>query len=606
LAIRPRLRNLPIIPLPSGFATARSPYSTGKFTNLLNWWPSPTDVGAIEVVPGYSKVNATALSASKTVVSLGFGENSSLARKRFVVFDGTVSILTTAGVSSNIKTGLTSGKQMGIATYDDNVFFFNGVDAPFKYDFSSDTTGAVSAMGLTQPSVGSSTSALTGSGGNVKGNVKYYVSYVSTTTEGALSDSFGAIDAGDGNKIALATLPTGGGGVTARRLYRTSFDGEVPLYLSTIEDNTTTTFTDNVHDRDLGAPAKMRGYPPQSTWKFPIVHFNRLWAGDEDSLYFSDLGEPESWFATNRMRIWQNDGDHITGLDRDSEGIFIFKEQHLYKAVGKDPEAEIFTIIELTPSDANTRSLGTPSHWSKVATEFGIIFYSQLGFYLIRSGTQVINISQDIQDELRADMTVGSEDKIVCTYLPELKLFLASVPTSSSTTNNRTYGYLVDRRAWFKMDVGFSALQIIESGADAAGPGALAIWGGKPATNAFVYKLFDSSTNTFDGTAISSVATLPVIMGSFPGGVSRFLSFDVIGEAQTGTISIEYLLDRQSSGTTVSFSTANTGFGSYQKTVNIGQQARELEVSFKTSADQTPSKVYGLTVQTQNMGRKSV
>lgn len=57
----------------------------------------------------------------------------------------------------------------------------------------------------------------------------------------------------ENTKVRLTAIPTGSSNVTARNIYRTAVNGSAYLFLATISDNTTTTYTDNIADGALGA-----------------------------------------------------------------------------------------------------------------------------------------------------------------------------------------------------------------------------------------------------------------------------------------------------------------------------------------------------------------
>ena len=71
------------------------------------------------------------------------------------------------------------------------------------------------------------------------------------------------------NQVALANLPIGGAGVTARKVYRTAAGAALVQFLTTIADNTTTTATDAASDATLGAPAPDRRYLRPATTARP-------------------------------------------------------------------------------------------------------------------------------------------------------------------------------------------------------------------------------------------------------------------------------------------------------------------------------------------------
>lgn len=58
-----------------------------------------------------------------------------------------------------------------------------------------------------------------------------------------------------GGGVVTITVPVGGATVTARKIYRTEAGGSVWKFLGTIDDNTTTSYTDNKADSDLGENA---------------------------------------------------------------------------------------------------------------------------------------------------------------------------------------------------------------------------------------------------------------------------------------------------------------------------------------------------------------
>lgn len=96
--------------------------------------------------------------------------------------------------------------------------------------------------------------------GNVEdGDHSYYVSYVVNGVETGATGPSNVVTVADktsDGKVSVASIPIGGAGTTARKLYRTvAGDTGSPLYLATISDNVTTTYTDNTADGSLGVAA---------------------------------------------------------------------------------------------------------------------------------------------------------------------------------------------------------------------------------------------------------------------------------------------------------------------------------------------------------------
>ena len=121
---------------------------------------------------------------------------------------------------------------------------------------STDATDMSFAPGGTGPNA-ACTAAL-GAGGNVDaGTHSYVVTFVTAlgeTLAGAASNSVTAVP----STVNLTAIPTGGTGVTARNVYRSKAGNDVTgpwLLLTAINDDTTTTYTDNTADAALGTTA---------------------------------------------------------------------------------------------------------------------------------------------------------------------------------------------------------------------------------------------------------------------------------------------------------------------------------------------------------------
>lgn len=111
-----------------------------------------------------------------------------------------------------------------------------------------------------EPAPDAPVGALAGAGaGNVdNGAHRYRVTFVTASGEtegGTISEPVVVADKTADGRVALTGIPTGGGLVTARKLYRTAAGGAAYLLLATIADNSTTAYTDNIADSGLGGEA---------------------------------------------------------------------------------------------------------------------------------------------------------------------------------------------------------------------------------------------------------------------------------------------------------------------------------------------------------------
>lgn len=125
---------------------------------------------------------------------------------------------------------------------------------PFPNSFYNDPTGSVNIIyaSTTLAAPGAPTVA-SGAAGTPNGTYRCQVTFVN-----AGGETIGGTEATvtvTNQQIAWSAIPTGPTSTTARKLYRTAAGGAAGTekLVTTISDNTTTTFTDNVADGSLGA-----------------------------------------------------------------------------------------------------------------------------------------------------------------------------------------------------------------------------------------------------------------------------------------------------------------------------------------------------------------
>lgn len=124
-----------------------------------------------------------------------------------------------------------------------------------------------------EKAAGAPTGALAGAGvGNVDNGLHLYrVTFVTAEGQTNAATSSGSVTVVDktlDGKVSLSSIPTGSVFVTARKVYRTVAGGSVFKLLTTISDNSTTTFTDNVADASLTTTA-----PTNNTTANPILSY---------------------------------------------------------------------------------------------------------------------------------------------------------------------------------------------------------------------------------------------------------------------------------------------------------------------------------------------
>ena len=101
--------------------------------------------------------------------------------------------------------------------------------------------------------------------GNLTGNYQYAVAFITGYWNGPMgSGTFlaqgntgggtaSAVVSPSAEQVNVSSIPVGPTGVYERSIYRTKANGSTFYFLTTLTDNTTTSFTDNIPDTDLGA-----------------------------------------------------------------------------------------------------------------------------------------------------------------------------------------------------------------------------------------------------------------------------------------------------------------------------------------------------------------
>ncbi len=141
-----------------------------------------------------------------------------------------------------------------------------------------------------------------------------------------------AVAGGNNGKVTLTSIPVSSDAqVTGRKIYRTTQDGAKFYWLTTISDNTTTTFVDNTSDTLLGDEVEL-GHEVLPNGKFAAWWDNRLWVSGDNIVYYSEIDNPEQFDATYRyVKIRDGkQGDEITQLVEYKDNLYVFKRYSVH------------------------------------------------------------------------------------------------------------------------------------------------------------------------------------------------------------------------------------------------------------------------------------
>lgn len=304
------------------------------------------DAGSVATREGFQKLNTVAM-GSFACNGL-FTRKTNQGNQSMLAFYGGVGYVlgtTTFITIGSAQSVFTNGVDVMAAQYENYIFLGNGLATPYKYNEAFTRHGIPAATGVV--------TASTGAAGVLSGVYSYKITYVnSALVEGDPGDATASITVAGPAQINLASIPVApqSFGVNARRVYRTVTSGAVYKLVTTLNNNTATTYIDNTADASLGADAPSdNGEPPN--YSIIVYHRDRLFVNDPDNpnfVLYSDLTNPYVFPALNFFRV----GDNSTDIVR---GISVY-DNHLI--VTGD---ETITLIYMPTTD--------PADWSQLTTK---------------------------------------------------------------------------------------------------------------------------------------------------------------------------------------------------------------------------------------------
>lgn len=340
------------------------------------------------------------------------------------------------GAMTSIRENLTEGKRTSFVTYSGLSICSNGYDDIYCYDGSTDnvTWELGSCKGVVGTGTGITATAIT---------------YQVTIDEdayvcGAISNTLAATN----KSIDLSHIPLGPIGTVDRKIYRkdSGTGGEYKL-VTTISNNTATTFTDTVASGDLtdSLPVVTDDMPKGACL---IVHRERLFITRDPShpnrIYYSNPYLPHYIQQTTNldyMDIFPDDGDEIMGIPILLGAMICIKKNsirriHVTSAVsGSDPETWY--------ADDPISWIGSPAPWSIVQTPGGIIFLGWDHWYIFDGAN-----TNSIIDEFDTDEILESSyADTVSFYNKGIMLAAYTDSASSSQAHDRTMRYNLKRSA---------------------------------------------------------------------------------------------------------------------------------------------------------------
>jgi len=408
---------------------------------------------AAETRGGISKLNTTAI-GSYVGDGLYTRRANNGAETMIAWVNGTAFQLaaTTFSTIPSAQSVFTAGIRVGATQYENHIFFGNGGVAPYKYNGTDFTR-----HGVPQATGAVSVASAATSTGSLNGTYRYRIAYVnSQTVIGDVGTATVDVTLTNGKAI-LTSIPVApqSHGVNARKIYRNFASGTTALYglLTTISDNTTTTYVDNALDDTLGASyASDQGEPP----KYSVIaqHQNRLFCNDTSNpnyLWYSDLYEPYTFASTNFLPVGDASQDLLKGIDVYENSVVLSCEISTYIVVMPSTDPTEWAVIK-------TKSpYGTRSPFSSILYNNRLLWGAQqngkfVGFAALAGTTldpdATILDNSKAGSDLKSNRIEQNMFDVVEAYLGNMsaivfknRAYIALTSGSGNTVNNRIFVY---------------------------------------------------------------------------------------------------------------------------------------------------------------------
>jgi len=404
-------------------------------------------------------------------------------------FQGSTTILSRDG--SSVKTGLTGDRlrmvKMPPTTGKQDSFFIAGGGDLFKVAID----GTVTQWGIDAPLT--NFTAAVGVAGVLSGTYQYFITFLNNTT-GSRSNSnpIAQSIALSSDKADLTSIPTSSDSqVDRREIWRTVSNGSVFFLLTSINDNVTTTFTDNDPDSSLsGTELPLDNVPPLDTYDGAFgPHDGRMWwyrlniNGQRGRVQFSPKGRPES--VAGFIDI-SSDDDGLQEMFVFNASHYVVTNSRIYQISGTAAEG-IFS----TPEIGGTLGIVNPF---TIATHSSGVYYQAQDSIVMFDGTT----STPVQPIPIQGIFKGKTLENIAPFTGLVAAVSENEYFVSDLTN--TIVYNIEKKTWRDLGVGSNAFFFEKE------------TGQMQATiNAVTQLLEDEGALTDNGTAITFEAELPSV-----------------------------------------------------------------------------------------------
>lgn len=414
-------------------------------------------LGAIQKAKGPARFNGIQLAGNDSVY--GIYEYIQNDGDRFIIAytsDGKFWKISSAGVATDITpANVTIGvnKIPHFATMNNLCIIGDGTNPPiYIYDAVSNAT--IFELGLTAPA--SAPSGAPGAAGVLTGAYTYKVVFVSPTGAKSNAGPASVVVNPAAQQVNLTLIPINvdtAENVSAREIYRVAAGGIVYYYVTTINDNVTTVYTDNIADTALGPRLiEEREKPPAGLRGF-VEYAGSLYGYIENGhdLLYTQVNEPEAWGAFNTEPIVPGDGGPITGLGKIND-LVVFKRRsiHLWQGIPGmfrrlQRSAKVGCVAHRTIRNVELPDGGDVLFF---LSQYGPYAFDEERYYDISREIQPIFSGKDANHVFNA----SQGEKCSAEYDQQTKKYFLSICVNGATDPNLLLVYDIYAEAWSRRE----------------------------------------------------------------------------------------------------------------------------------------------------------
>lgn len=302
------------------------------------------EVGSLTKWQGFSKYNSVQLAGETFTGMFDFVTSDGT---RYVIATGlsgvyrygtpTANTWNVLTLPSGYTWSITANNHVDFVVLKDILYIFNGTQYNLKFDPAKSTT-QLYKMGIDAPA--SAPTAASGGAGVLTGGYSYKVTFYDSVSghesnPSAVSNTFTT----SSNQISLTSIPVSTDAqVNKRRIYRTTTGGGVWLWIADINDNTTTSWTDNNPDSSLGIEVESfaHGVPPIAAMAVVYKGHVFMVAKASSRIWFSKQNFPNAVNSNDFRDLDPSDNDNITGIARLFDQIVTYKNDSIWNGFGSD------------------------------------------------------------------------------------------------------------------------------------------------------------------------------------------------------------------------------------------------------------------------------